>query len=438
MVVVCEKCETRFHLDDTRVPAKGARVRCSRCKHAFFVRPEVRDKAALVEELAADAVQAGGVPLPEATQDLSAASQSEWEEPHAQASLLQSSGDGPRSELEEDWQFNDDSPSPFDAPPAGGMAALGEADLTPSELGAELTEPEIAVGDGLDMDALGEDPAPSELTAADPIMSIRARDAEEDSSSFDDLGSPEDWNFVAADETGLDPAAGFTEAVSRESDVAAPDATQAAATATRAASALDEESGDRASLFGRLSSVASVAGWILIVSAFAMGMSSLVTPSAESTASRREASEVPIAGLALRAHQVEARIVENAVAGDLFVVSGVLENRGDSPLTLGATVRVQLLAADRLPIAGAVATAGPALEESRLREQEPERLQHALARAAEELSQRLIWPGERLAFDAVFDAIPASTAGWALEGVPVTAELPPTSSLPPTARPSWE
>ena len=39
MVVVCEKCETRFHLSDERVPAKGARVRCSRCKHAFFVTP---------------------------------------------------------------------------------------------------------------------------------------------------------------------------------------------------------------------------------------------------------------------------------------------------------------------------------------------------------------------------------------------------------------
>ena len=54
MVVVCEKCDTRFHLDDTRVPAKGARVRCSRCKHAFFVQPAGREQADVVDELVAD------------------------------------------------------------------------------------------------------------------------------------------------------------------------------------------------------------------------------------------------------------------------------------------------------------------------------------------------------------------------------------------------
>ncbi|MDP7573394.1 MAG: zinc-ribbon domain-containing protein, partial [Myxococcota bacterium] len=39
MIVTCEGCSTRFQLDDERVPHGGIRVRCSCCKHAFFVKP---------------------------------------------------------------------------------------------------------------------------------------------------------------------------------------------------------------------------------------------------------------------------------------------------------------------------------------------------------------------------------------------------------------
>ncbi|MCH7709638.1 MAG: zinc-ribbon domain-containing protein, partial [Myxococcales bacterium] len=42
MIITCEQCETRFQLDDERVPAKGAKVRCSRCRHAFYVKPTAR------------------------------------------------------------------------------------------------------------------------------------------------------------------------------------------------------------------------------------------------------------------------------------------------------------------------------------------------------------------------------------------------------------
>ena len=39
MVVVCKNCDTRFNLPDEKIPAKGAKVRCSRCEHAFHVDP---------------------------------------------------------------------------------------------------------------------------------------------------------------------------------------------------------------------------------------------------------------------------------------------------------------------------------------------------------------------------------------------------------------
>lgn len=41
MVVQCEQCRTRFKLDDSKVGDKGVKVRCSKCRHVFIVRPEV-------------------------------------------------------------------------------------------------------------------------------------------------------------------------------------------------------------------------------------------------------------------------------------------------------------------------------------------------------------------------------------------------------------
>jgi len=39
MIVVCEGCQKRFQLDDARIPAQGARVRCKHCHHRFRVPP---------------------------------------------------------------------------------------------------------------------------------------------------------------------------------------------------------------------------------------------------------------------------------------------------------------------------------------------------------------------------------------------------------------
>jgi predicted Zn finger-like uncharacterized protein len=38
MIIQCEKCRTRFKLDDSRVTEAGVRVRCSRCSHTFVVK----------------------------------------------------------------------------------------------------------------------------------------------------------------------------------------------------------------------------------------------------------------------------------------------------------------------------------------------------------------------------------------------------------------
>ncbi|HKJ23534.1 MAG TPA: zinc-ribbon domain-containing protein [Myxococcota bacterium] len=39
MIVVCEGCERRFQLDESRIPKTGAKVRCKHCHHRFRVSP---------------------------------------------------------------------------------------------------------------------------------------------------------------------------------------------------------------------------------------------------------------------------------------------------------------------------------------------------------------------------------------------------------------
>jgi predicted Zn finger-like uncharacterized protein len=47
MIITCASCLTRFNLDDHRIPSKGAKVRCSRCRHVFLVLPahETKEEA---------------------------------------------------------------------------------------------------------------------------------------------------------------------------------------------------------------------------------------------------------------------------------------------------------------------------------------------------------------------------------------------------------
>ncbi len=40
MIIQCEQCNVKYRLDESRIPAKRAKVRCSRCQHVFLVSQE--------------------------------------------------------------------------------------------------------------------------------------------------------------------------------------------------------------------------------------------------------------------------------------------------------------------------------------------------------------------------------------------------------------
>ena len=37
MIIQCEKCNSKYRLDDSRINPPGSSVRCSKCGHIFFV-----------------------------------------------------------------------------------------------------------------------------------------------------------------------------------------------------------------------------------------------------------------------------------------------------------------------------------------------------------------------------------------------------------------
>lgn len=64
MIIQCEKCNTKFRLDDSRVKHKGVKVRCTKCKHVFRVQKddqqsEVPDQGAFLAGYSSPADQIG-------------------------------------------------------------------------------------------------------------------------------------------------------------------------------------------------------------------------------------------------------------------------------------------------------------------------------------------------------------------------------------------
>ncbi len=51
MIVKCEKCEISFQLDESRLKAKGTKVRCSRCRHEFRVYPPEKEESTQTVEI---------------------------------------------------------------------------------------------------------------------------------------------------------------------------------------------------------------------------------------------------------------------------------------------------------------------------------------------------------------------------------------------------
>jgi len=387
LILTCERCETRFRLDEKRLPAGGARVRCSRCKHAFFVNPGGAPAAAVIHQLAEAAVTQARMPAPAPSWDLEEDAKGRT----AQSVLKERTSvaaDPLAGDFEEesDWRFEDEM-------------QLGDT-------GASLDLPN------------GEAPAPPNL---DP-----------NESSFAELGDPESWDLLSS--PALDPPLPRPspplrpamptpqpiERVAAKAPVQEPnEPVQQGAAAKRVAEALaivpDFE----------FSPAARGGAWLALVVLVALATWTTIVPVAPAAAP--QLGVVSLGALELRS--VRVRQIENAVAGPIWVVSGELRNPSDEPRALGATLAVSLLDRAGAPIGAAEATLNAALSTQRLREEDPARLREETDAAAPELAAKLLAPGASVAVDAVFATSAREATRFAVETRPVRA--PPLAGPTP-------
>ena len=419
MVITCEKCATRFQLPDDRVPAAGARVRCSRCRHAFFVKPGAR---------AGDPVEA-------------AVSRAVSE--HADLPELGAPGAGPVGLRDEDpdesaWKFDNELEAPADEQLAAAREAVDvllRGGGAPQARDPFDTDPEV---EG-DLDSLLAS-APPETGAIGPMT---ARDATSDlfgdpaaglgepepgasAGEKPELGRPEDWDLLGG-ERSPEPAAPapapMRVALGRLGEVPAGGARSRA-----------EADSEPSAVVLWLVRGADGAGWVVC----ALLVAGVLWASLAPRAAPDLASRAVVAGL--EATEVEGHWVDNAVVGPIYVISGNLGSAAATPVRPGAQIAIQLLDGGGQSLGQPAAVVGSPLPEAWLRERHPAEL-----RALHEQSSRA-WaeatfasrPGSR--FHAVLARVPASARRFALVAVPLAPlpELPPEPTAPAPPSPSPE
>ncbi len=435
MIVTCQNCDTSFQLDESRVPAQGIRVRCSRCKEAFFLAKPSVDPDQAIHGIAAEAARSAGSRSPTATRDLGAST-----------AIASPPGKTPTraadEEEEHDWEFNLD-------PPAHGSAAAskssGSADGNLAFEGADEG------GSGLSLE--GEDETaeslvidePSAFGSVDDFSSLMEGDTDQvdvdagtttristaDRSAErgkkkagkptaagrkDELGDPENWDFfgdqpspVAESTTGS-----VLGRIALASVPANPDLSAASA---QAASEWDDDPYDDASVStgtGKIERsilwLGQAVGWattallasVVMVSGFWTTAQSLVVTPQEIRFGPFEARDVT------------GSWIDTTRGETLLRVTGRILHPGGSAVALGGLLEIRLLDADGGELRVDPQAAGIAIPAAELRELTPAAMRIVLDRAAFSLSQQPIAPSDTLMFQAIFRDVPGDAVRFAL------------------------
>jgi predicted Zn finger-like uncharacterized protein len=374
--ITCEQCRTQFQLDDSRIPERGVRVRCSRCKHAFFVKPatEAGDRVenAVEQALAEDEEQQAG-----SIQEL------------GPAAALRGEG-----EEESDWEFNDGSPDPQPDLAAAREVVddlLGPVDQAPSEEGDDQPL-------GTDLDV--EDDIDSLLEATGCSADLEALEP----AAEEDLGSPEGWDF-------------FSEEADLEQTPMGQIPVAPQPTLERPPIDVDAEPSKTGH---RLRWLAHAAGWLGVALLLLGGLHGGIVAQPAGPLAMRTSQ----AAAGFEATAVEGRWLDNAAAGPIYVISGELLRVGSRPAAPGAWLAVRLFDEKGVLLAEEAAAAGPAPPEARLREEDPRELRAALVQGSLALAGAPPVPGDAWQFHAVLSDLPEAASHFDLTAIPLEAPLP--------------
>ncbi len=425
MILACQQCQTRFRLDEARIPSEGARVRCSKCNHAFTVRPPEVDPEVTFDGVVAEAVEEA-IPAPEPG---AGAAGPEHTDPGL-SEALEPVGEVPPDQ----WTFSDEAPvDAADTSPASGLFGTSD-DLVGDSAGARAAEPLPGTNPDDPLEALAREvaaekgaappqaepkpapappqakpkptPAPPQAKPAAAPSPAPAEASTAGANTLDGLGDPAEWDFLADSvpetpvEARVEPppvAAGAVEAAPARPGWVLPPAL--------------------ASLLSRLG---GAAGWAGAVGLILVGLAQVLWPAPVATTSPAPLQLVrgdpEVRGLS-------SRHLENLHGGAMLVVGGEVAARSAGPDGL----RVQLLDAAGRPLEGGRAWAGPPLGERVLRELDPDRIRARLQDESPALR-----PGGL--FHAVFPSPPVGARGVAV----MAAALPREPRLPPSPSPAPE
>jgi predicted Zn finger-like uncharacterized protein len=465
VIVTCERCATQFQLDDERIPDEGVRVRCSRCKHAFFIERPASTQAEMIHSVAQRAL--ADQETPQVAHDLPS---DDGSPPLAgQGGIESRAGEGgsPWADEEDDWQFNLDGPPEdgFEAAPAspaldaaldaddellatdadfeaagahydiGSEEAAGGWDDAPlvrdldAEIASELDlagdaapavvaepepEPEAEPWEQLAPTAVtdaGPAPEAPETQRAEPMEALEGPTTSLVSRDPDELAGPDEWGLFAGDEPadeiqGVDRPQSRslgTVPVARRPSVPAGPAEQGRA------------------LPRSLQRVGRAVGWMVALGLFGFGLHGGLAGAGRQVASPSTAVEIG----SMRLQDVSGHWIDNLVAGPLFVVSGVVENAGPGAAT---RLLVELLDAHGRRLESPPVFVGPALSAQALREEDPRSLQRVQ-------EGRRLSAGEARPFHAIVPGVPleASSFRFAPSTAHGTPALPTRSATAATA-----
>ena len=447
MVITCEQCDTRFRLDDTRVPDGGVRVRCSRCKHAFFVKPATGSGDLPIERGVAEALAEDANDFPIEVEDTTGS------EPDFPAPKPEPAAEDDAREPESDWEFNHEPAPSHDAALAEAQDVVDEllgggvdeefqakSDFFGSEddvegdidalLGSDTESVELAGEEplgaeesapiGSDVESIAEAPEPEATVDAEPA-SVAAPEQDDEplaERSDDELGSPDEWDFFADDGSAAD-AEGDKVAIGRIGLVPAG-SLEALAPSTQDELPAFEPEPSRVRVW--MARGASAAGWAatlgLVAAIVGTGFGGVTTTAA--------VADTRAAGLDLVG--VTARSIDSAAGNALVLIEGSFRAPDGALRGPGARFTVQLLDDAGAVVADDAATLGPALVSTALRQTPAEELRQTLHAAGEAAAWQRVSRGAAWPFTAVIAELPAEATRYAIVSVPVEAPQPPAAA----------
>ena len=476
MIVTCERCATQFQLDDERVPEEGVRVRCSRCKHAFFIELPARTEAEKIHRVAQRAL--ADQEIPDVAEDLPADGASQSDARHA-AVASGAGHDDPWGDDEDDWQFNLDGPpesgtgeAPASAPLEDAGDAVDELLATEDEFDGEDAVDEVTSeaaeggGDhsaplldsntmppsGLDLagDALAavaeveseedvwEQPAPDAMPEAGAALTSpesrppEPTDALEGPTSSlvrqdpDELAGPDEWDLFGGDV----PAAESPGIASTQ-----PRGLGTVPVARRPSISKGPAPEQGRALSPGLQRAGRAVGWLVAIGLFGFGLHGGLVGAGRQVSAASAA--VQIGGV--RLDSVSGHWIDNLLVGPLFVVSGIVENTGGGATT---SLLVELLDADGRRLDSPPVFVGPALSARALREKDPLDLQRI--QEGRRLSAASLNEGESRPFHAIVTGVPqnafrfrfAPSTAHDAPALPTSSATAATSPADPASSPN--